>query len=78
VGTHQAWFWIALPGLIFCSAYASTAIGPVAGQAAFTVFAVILFCILSPLERHVGVVRVEDIAIGGVLSFLVASLQRQL
>lgn len=40
VGTHQAWFWIALPVLIFCSAYASTAMGFVAGQAAFTVFAV--------------------------------------
>jgi len=76
VGVHQAWFWIALPVLIFFSAYASTAVGFVAGQAAFTVFTVVLFCILSPLDRHVGIVRVEDVAVGGLLSFLVASLQR--
>jgi hypothetical protein len=62
--------------VIFFSAYASTAFGFVAGQAAFTVFAVVLFCILSPAQGQVGLLRVEDIAIGGVLSLLVASLQR--
>ncbi len=76
VGSHQEVYWIALPCVIFISAYASTAFGFVAGQAAFTVFAVVLFCILSPAQGQVGLLRVEDIAIGGVLSLLVASLQR--
>ena len=76
VGSHQEWYWIILPCLIFFSAYASTALGFVAGQAGFTVFAVVLFCILSPSQRQIGILRVEDIAIGGVLSLLVASLQR--
>ena len=69
-------YWIALPCVIFIAAFASTAIGFVAGQAAFTVFVVILFCILSPSERQVGFKRVEDVAIGGLLCLFIASLQR--
>lgn len=50
--------------------------GPTLGQAGFTVFVVVLFCILSPSQRRVGMLRVEDIALGGALSLFVASLQR--
>jgi len=73
LGAHEAWYWIALSLSVFFSAYASTAIGFAAGQAGFTVFAVILFCILTPLQKRSGIVRVEDIAIGGLLSLLIAS-----
>ena len=31
----------------------------------FTVFAIVLFCILLPLQKDVGIRRVEDIALGG-------------
>jgi fusaric acid resistance family protein len=75
VGAHQAWYWILLPCIVFISAYLSSAVGFVAGQAGFTAFAVVLFCILTPLQRHVGIVRVEDIAIGGAISLLVGSFQ---
>jgi hypothetical protein len=75
-GANQACYWIILPCIIFFSAYASSALGFIEGQAGFTVFAVVLFCILSPLQRQVGLLRVEDVAIGGIVSLLVASLQR--
>jgi len=76
MGAHQQVYWIALACVTLFSAYASTAIGFVVGQAAFTVFAVVLFCILAPTQVQVGRLRVEDIAIGGVLGLLLASLQR--
>ncbi len=76
IGAHQAWYWLTLPIVVFVSAYASSAVGFIAGQAAFTVFAVVLFCILLPQQRHVGLLRVEDIAIGGAVSLVVGSLRR--
>ena len=76
VGANQACYWIILPCIILFSAYASSALGFIAGQAGFTVFAVGLFCIVSPVQRQVGLLRVEDVAIGGIVSLLVASLQR--
>jgi hypothetical protein len=76
IGTPQAWYWLTLPIVAFVSAYASSAIGFIAGQTAFTVFAVVLFCILLPQQRHVGLFRVEDIAIGSAVSLVVGSLRR--
>jgi hypothetical protein len=75
-GAHQLWYWIALPGTVFLAAYLSSAVGFIAGQAGFTAFAVVLFCILTPLQSSVGILRVEDIAIGGAISLLVGFLQR--
>jgi hypothetical protein len=72
---NQAWYWLGLPFIVLASAYAYSAGGFVAGQAAFTVFAVFLFCILLPQQRHVGISRVEDIAIGGAVSLVVGSLR---
>jgi Fusaric acid resistance protein-like len=76
IGSHH-WYWVALIFLVFASTYASTAVGFIAGQAGFTVFAVVLFCILLPRQGNVGIVRIEDIALGGVVS-LIAGLLRQL
>jgi hypothetical protein len=74
-GPHRQWYWIALPCTIFASVYLSSAVGFMSGQAGFTAFAVVLFCILTPLQRQVGILRIEDIAIGGAISLLVASLR---
>jgi hypothetical protein len=74
-GAHEIWYWIALPCSVFVSAYLSSAVGFMAGQAGFTTFAVVLFCILTPLQRQVGILRIEDIAIGGAIGLVVASLQ---
>ena len=75
LGSHQAWYWLILPIVVFGSAYATSAVGLMAGQAAFTVFAVVLFCILLPQQRRAGILRLEDIAIGGAVSLAVGSLQ---
>jgi uncharacterized membrane protein YccC len=47
-----------------------------AGQAAFTLFAVVLFCILLPRQTPAGLLRLEDIAIGGAVSLAVGALLR--
>ena len=76
LGGYQLCYWILLPCVVFASTYAASALGLTLTQAGFTVFVVILFCILSPAQKQMGMIRLEDIAIGGVLSLFVASLQR--
>jgi hypothetical protein len=76
IGSHQAWYWLLLPFLVFGSAYLASAVGLMAGQAAFTVFAIVLFCILAPQQSDAGTLRLEDIAIGGAVSLVVGSLLR--
>ena len=78
LGSQQALYWLILPLVVFGAAYAARAIGLMAGQAAFTVFAVMLFCILLPQQRHAGFLRLEDIAIGGAISMIVGFAQRHL
>jgi hypothetical protein len=75
-GDHQAWYWLMLPFVIFAAAYAASAIGLTSGQAGFTVFAVVLFCILLPLQQNVGIRRVEDIALGGAVGLVVSLVRR--
>jgi hypothetical protein len=67
--------WLVLPFIVFASTYASSAVGFVAGQAAITAFAVVLVCILSPHQGHVGLVRVENVAIGGTVSLAIGLLR---
>jgi hypothetical protein len=76
IGSHRTWYWIALPLAVFVAAYVANAVGFMAGQAAFTVFAIVLFCILLPQQKYVGIVRVENIALGGAVSLIVGSLRR--
>jgi hypothetical protein len=75
IGPHQAWYWSILPFVVFGSTYAS-AVSLMAGQATFTLFAVVLFCILLPQQTEAGLLRLEDIAIGGAISFAVGALLR--
>ena len=75
-GDHQAWYWLMLPFVIFAAAYAASTIGLTSGQAGFTVFAVVLFCILLPLQTNVGIRRVEDIALGGAVGLVVSLVRR--
>lgn len=73
---HRAWYWLILPFVAFGSTYAGSAVGLMAGQAAFTLFAVVLFCILLPQQTQAGLLRLEDIAIGGAVSLAVGALLR--
>ncbi|HKF76367.1 MAG TPA: FUSC family protein [Candidatus Dormibacteraeota bacterium] len=71
---RPAALWIALPLAVFLAAYTPTAVHFVAGQAAFTVFVIVLFNLLSPLGWQVGLVRLEDLAIGTGIGLAVALL----
>jgi MFS family permease len=64
IGTDPAVLWPLLPVVVFIAAFAPAVISFVAGQAAFTVFSIILFNIIAPIGWRVGVLRVEDVALG--------------
>jgi uncharacterized membrane protein YccC len=74
IGTSATVLWVLLPFAILVAGFAPAAISFAAGQAAFTVTLVILFNIIAPAGWKVGLVRVEDIAIGCVVSLVVGLL----
>jgi hypothetical protein len=63
--------WIALPVAIFFASYAASAVGFVSGQAAFTLTVIVVFNLISPAGWQVGLVRIEDVAIGTGISVVV-------
>ena len=74
IGTHENVLWIVLPFAILLATYAPRAISFAAGQAGFTVTLFILFNIIQPIGWRVGLVRVEDVAIGFAISLGVGIL----
>ena len=74
IGTNEWVLWIVLPFAIVLAAYAPRAISFAAGQAGFTVVLFILFNLIQPVGWRVGVVRVEDVAIGFAISLGVGLL----
>ena len=74
IGTHETVLWAVLPIAILFAAYAPRAISFAAGQAGFTVTLFVLFNIIQPVGWRVGVVRVEDVAIGFAISLGVGLL----
>lgn len=74
IGTHEAVLWGALPIAVFLAAYAPRAISFAAGQAGFTVVLFVVFNLIQPVGWTVGLIRVEDVAIGFAISLLVGVL----
>jgi uncharacterized membrane protein YccC len=74
IGNDEAALWVALPPAILLAAYAPRAISFAAGQAGFTVVVVIIFNLIVPTGWSVGLVRVEDVAIGCAISLAVGVL----
>jgi uncharacterized membrane protein YccC len=74
IGTHEAVLWGVLPVAILLAAYAPRAISFAAGQAGFTVVLFVLFNLIQPVGWRVGLVRVEDVAIGFAISLGVGLL----
>jgi uncharacterized membrane protein YccC len=74
IGTHESVLWIVLPFAVLLASYAPRAISFAAGQAGFTVTLFILFNLIQPVGWRVGVVRVEDVAIGFAISLGVGLL----
>jgi uncharacterized membrane protein YccC len=71
IGTGQTALWVALPVAVLVAAYAPGTAPFLVGQAAFTVTIVVLFNLLDPVGWKVGLLRVEDVAIGCVVSLVV-------
>lgn len=73
-GNDPVLMWVAMPIAIFLAAYAASAVGFVAGQAAFTVTVIIIFNLITPVGWQVGLVRIEDVGVGTGVSIVVGVL----
>lgn len=74
IGTDEPVLWAVLPLAVLVAGFLPAAISFVAGQAAFTVLVMILFNLLQPAGWQVGLVRIEDVALGCAVSLLVGLL----
>ena len=74
IGTNTTVLWVLLPIAVLLAGLAPAAISFAAGQAAFTLTLLILFNLLAPAGWKIGLVRVEDIAIGCAVSLVVGVL----
>lgn len=74
IGTSQPALWATLPIAVFVAGYAPDTAPFAAGQAAFTITIVVLFNLLHPAGWQVGLVRIEDVALGCAVSALVGIL----
>jgi uncharacterized membrane protein YccC len=73
-GNHPALMWMAFPVAVFGAAYAATTLGFMASQAAFTINLIIVFNLISPAGWQVGLVRIEDLLVGALISLVVGVL----
>jgi uncharacterized membrane protein YccC len=74
IGAHTWLLWTVFPFAVLLGAYSPRAISFTAGQAAFTVVIVVLFNLLNPVGWSVGLIRIEDIAIGCAVSLVTGFL----
>jgi hypothetical protein len=74
IGTNTAVLWVLLPFVVLIAGLAPAAISFAAGQAAFTLTLLILFNILVPAGWRIGLLRIEDVAIGCAVSLGVGLL----
>jgi uncharacterized membrane protein YccC len=74
IGTNTTLLWLLLPLAVFLAGVAPAVISFAGGQAAFTLTVVILFSILQPTGWRVGLVRIEDVALGVGVSLVVGVL----
>ncbi len=74
IGTSPDALWAVLPVAVLVAAYAPGTTPFLVGQAAFTVTIVVLFNLLVPVGWTVGLLRIEDVAIGCAVSLAVGVL----
>jgi uncharacterized membrane protein YccC len=74
IGTNTTLLWFLLPLAVFLAGVAPAVISFAGGQAAFTLTLVILFNLIQPTGWRVGLVRIEDVAIGVGVSLVVGVL----
>lgn len=74
IGTNPTALWVIYPFAVLVAAYTPGTAPFAFGQAAFTILVVILFNLLAPAGWKVGLLRVEDVAIGCAVSLVVGFL----
>ncbi|GGM61413.1 FUSC family protein [Dactylosporangium sucinum] len=74
LGTRPTAFWVLLPVSVLFAGLAPAVVGFATGQAAFTIAIFLLFNIIEPTGWRVGIVRIEDVAIGCAVSLAVGLL----
>jgi hypothetical protein len=74
IGTNTTILWVLLPLAVLFAGLAPATISFAAGQAAFTIALFILFNILAPEGWQIGLVRIEDVALGSAVSLAVGLL----
>ncbi len=74
IGDHTWLLWTVFPLAVLLAAYSPRAISFIAGQAGFTIVIVILFNLLNPIGWKVGLIRIEDVAIGCAISLVTGFL----
>ena len=74
VGTNTDVLWALMPVVLLVAAYTPGVSPFAAGQAAFSIFLVILYNLLVPVGWKVGEIRLEDVAIGVGISLVTGVL----
>ena len=74
IGTNTTVLWVILPFAVLVAGLAPSAISFAAGQAAFTTTLLVLYNVLLPAGWTLGLVRIEDVALGGAVSVAVGLL----
>jgi uncharacterized membrane protein YccC len=74
IGTDTGALWAVLPVAVLVASYAPRLVSFAAGQAGFTTVLLILFNIIQPKGWTVGLVRIQDVAIGFGISLVVGLL----
>ena len=74
IGSDTAVLWAMLPVAVCVAAYCPGKAPFAAGQAAFTVLVAVLFNLIVPVGWKVGIVRIEDVALGCAVSAALGAL----
>ncbi len=74
IGVNPVVLWSVLPVVAFLAAFVPDVWSFTAGQAAFTMLVLIVFNLIHPSGWRVGLVRIEDIIVGGAVGIVVSLL----
>ena len=74
LGVNPVVMWLMLPVVAFLAAFVPKLWSFAAGQAAFTMLVLIVFNLIHPSGWQVGLLRIEDILVGGTVGAVVSTL----
>jgi uncharacterized membrane protein YccC len=74
IGTNTTALWVTLPIAVLVASYTPGTAPFAAGQAAFTITVVVLFNLLVPAGWRIGLLRIEDVALGCAVSLVIGAL----